>query len=85
MIGMETNSFRQPATEKLPLELMVKGYTINGAYQLRMEDRIGSIEVGKSADLVVLPENLFEMDPRKLHALKPDAVIMEGALIRGGL
>jgi len=83
--GVEPDSFRQPATEKLPLELMVKGYTINGAYQLRMEDEIGSIEVGKSADLVVLPENLFEMDTQDLHALKPDAVIVEGALIQGAL
>jgi predicted amidohydrolase YtcJ len=83
--GVKSDSFRQPVTEKLPLELMVKGYTINGAYQLRMEDRIGSIEVGKSADLVVLPENLFEMDKQNLHALKPDTVIMEGVLIQGSL
>ena len=82
---MESDSFRQPVTERLSLELMVKGYTINGAYQLRMEDRIGSIEVGKSADLVLLPENLFEIDTQNLHALKPDAVIMEGALIQGAL
>jgi len=78
-------AFRQPASEKLPLELMVKGSTMGGAYQLRMEDRIGSIETGKSADFVVLGENLFDVDPYTLHAIKPNAVVMEGKLIQGAL
>ena len=62
---------------------MIRGFTINGAYQLRMEDRIGSIESGKSADFVVLPENLFEVNPKAIYTLMPDAVIMEGELIQG--
>ena len=81
----DPDAFRQPASEKLPLELMVKGSTMGGAYQLRMEDRIGSIETGKSADFVVLGENLFDVDPYTLHATKPNAVVMEGELIQGAL
>jgi len=76
-------AFKGPASEKLPLEYMIRGFTINGAYQLRMEDRIGSIESGKSADFVVLPENLFEVNPKVIYTLMPDAVIMEGELIQG--
>ena len=76
-------AFKGPASEKLPLEYMIRGFTINGAYQLRMEDRIGSIESGKSADFVVLPENLFEVNPKAIYTLMPDAVIMEGELIQG--
>ena len=76
--GSDPSAFRPPASEKLDLELMVKGYTINGAYQLRMENRIGSIEVGKLADLVVLKENLFDMDRSKIHDIRPEAVMMEG-------
>ena len=79
----DPNAFRPPASEKLPLELLIKGYTLNGAYQLRMEDAIGSIEKGKSADLVVLPEDLFTADPYTLHKLKPDVVMMQGEIIRG--
>ena len=74
-----------PESEKLPLEYMVKGWTINGAYQMRMEDNIGSIESGKSADFVVLPENLFEANPREIYKMMPDAVVMEGELIQGSL
>ena len=76
---------RQPASEKLPLERMLRGYTINGAWQMRMDDRIGSIETGKLADFVVLGESLFEIDPTLLHVIEPDAVVMEGSIVQGKL
>ena len=52
---------------------------------MRMDDQAGSIEVGKIADLVVLGENLFTMDPLAIHNVKPVAVIMEGKVIHGAL
>ena len=61
------------------------GYTQNGAFQLRMDDEIGSIEVGKIADLVVLDDNLFDMDPDRIWKVRPVAVLMEGEVIRGAL
>jgi predicted amidohydrolase YtcJ len=76
---------REPDSEKLPIEVLLKGYTFNGAYQLRMEDKIGSIEVGKLADFVVLEENLFDANPYAIHKTRPDAVVMEGVLIQGDL
>ena len=76
---------RLPMTERLDLEDLVKGYTLNGAYQLRMDDQLGSIEVGKLADLVVLDRNLFEIDRYEIHTVRPEAVIMEGEIIRGSL
>ena len=81
----DPEAFRQPASEKLPIELLINGYTRNGAYQLRMENEIGSIEAGKDADFVVLGEDLFEADPYTLHKTRPEAVVMEGELIRGTL
>ena len=81
----DPDMIRKPASEKLPLELLIRGYTINGAYQLRMEDEIGSIESGKVADFVVLGQNLMEVDPYALHTVKPDAVVMEGELVQGSL
>ena len=81
----DPDDFRAPASEKLPIELLIRGYTRNGAYQLRMENEIGSIEAGKDADFVVLGEDLFAADPYTLHKTLPEAVVMEGELIQGAL
>jgi predicted amidohydrolase YtcJ len=83
--GGDVSAFRPPASEKLALELLIKGYTINGAHQFRMEDQIGSIEVGKLADLVVLDDNLFDLDRHEIHKIKPVAVMMEGEIVSGAL
>jgi len=83
--GQDPEAFKGPASEKLPLEYMIRGFTLNGSHQLRLEDRIGSIESGKSADFVLLPENLFEMNPKSIYMVVPDAVIMEGELVQGAL
>lgn len=68
---------------QLSLEQMVQGYTLNGAYQLRVEDRLGSLEVGKVADLVILDQNIFEIDKYDIYKTKPLAVFMDGELIQG--
>ena len=47
--------------ERVDLATMIDAYTINGAYTMSLEDKQGSIEVGKRADLVVLDRNLFEI------------------------
>jgi len=46
---------------------------------------IGSIEVGKLADLVVLDEDLFEMDRYEIMNVEPSAVVMAGQVIHGSL
>lgn len=76
---------RPPESERLDLEMLLRGYTSNGAYQLRMENEIGSIEEGKLADLLVFDEDLFDADRYEIWKFKPSIVMMEGALIRGAL
>ena len=58
---------------------------MNGAYQLRLDRTLGSIEVGKTADLVVLDRNLFEVDRYAIHDVTPIAVLVEGRVVHGGL
>lgn len=53
--------------EGLTLEQAIRAYTIDAAYQLGWDSIIGSLEVGKRADLVVLDQNLFEIDPAEIH------------------
>lgn len=81
----EDDGIRPPDNERLSLEQLIEGYTRNGAYQLRKENKIGSIEVGKLADLVVLEKNLFEVDRYEIWKVKPSTVMMEGEVIQGSL
>lgn len=67
-----------PANERLPLENLIRGYTLNAAYQLRLDDQIGSIEPGKDADMVILRDNIFKIDPYEIHNIIPEAVIIQG-------
>lgn len=45
---------------------MLEIYTKNVAYENFMEDVVGTLEVGKKADLVVLDQNILEIDPKKI-------------------
>ncbi len=72
----------QPAeAERISVESLVKGFTIDAAYQLRMEDEIGSIEVGKRADLVVLDQDIFSIDPYSIHKTKVMMTLLDGNVI----
>jgi predicted amidohydrolase YtcJ len=68
-------------SERLDLESLLRGYTIDAAYQLHMEDEIGSLEVGKKADLVVLDRNLFEADPYEIHEARVVMTLLDGAVV----
>src|SRR3954469_6019138 len=82
---VEGTSMRQPESARLSLEDLLQGYTLNGAVQLRLADQIGSIEVGKMANLVVLDANLFEVSDDHIRSVQPAAVLFEGRLIHGSL
>jgi hypothetical protein len=77
--------YARPRSERIRLDTLVDGYTINGAYQLARSHELGSIEVGKQADLVILNQNLFDVSRYDVHKTKPVAVIMDGELVHGEL
>ena len=64
--------------EVVDLSLMIAGYTVNGAFVNFQEKETGSIEVGKSADLVVLDRNLFEAQTSEIHKVKVLWTILKG-------
>jgi len=74
-----------PLSERLGREELVRGYASGGASQLRLDDELGSLSVGKAADLVVLSEDLFTVDRYAIHRVRPDAVVMQGRLVHGQL
>lgn len=63
---------------RIPLELALKMQTINAAKAIGMNNEVGSIEVGKKADLVILENNLFDIDVYDIAKTKVVATMMNG-------
>jgi predicted amidohydrolase YtcJ len=78
-IGLQNAVTRSP--QELSLAEAVKAYTINAAYVMRQENKVGSIEVGKEADLIVLDNNIFEISTNKINQTKVDFTYLKGKLI----
>lgn len=67
--------------ETVYLPTMIAAYTRNGAYASHMDDETGTIEVGKSADMVVLDRNPFEVAPEALHEVRVLLTVFAGRVV----
>lgn len=68
-------------TERVSVEQMLTSYTINGAFQNFREKETGSIEVGKAADMVLLDQDLFTINPHDIHNTKPIFTMIDGKMV----
>jgi predicted amidohydrolase YtcJ len=71
-------SYLPPAKERVSLEEMLKAATINGAYANFLENEVGSLKVGKKADIVVLSKNLFEIETKEIPNVESKMTFFEG-------
>ncbi|MBO6095723.1 MAG: amidohydrolase family protein, partial [Bacteroidales bacterium] len=67
-----------PAEERMSAEEMLIGYTINGAKQLGIEAKKGSIEVGKDADFLVFDKDLLTAEKEGFSHNLPTDVFING-------
>lgn len=67
-----------PLEERASLEEMIIASTLNGAYANFLDGELGSIEVGKLADLVVLDQNLFEIEVEQIPETQIEMTFFEG-------
>ena len=71
------------SSKAITIEQGIKGLTIHPAWQARMEDKIGTLEVGKYADLVILEKNLFDVVATDIADVKVVATMMDGRFTYG--
>ncbi len=64
--------------ERIGLERALRAITIDAAHVLRMDDRVGSIEVGKFADFTVLDADPFEVPVSSLAEIPVWGTVLGG-------
>ena len=69
------------AEECLDLDTAIAAHTINGAYVGFIDDRTGTIEAGKLADLVLLDRDLFAAGNHDIANAKTLVTISEGDVV----
>ena len=68
-------------SHSIDLETGIEILTLNGAKSIGKEHIFGSIEVGKSADLIVLDRNLFDIPVDEISEARVLMTIFEGELV----
>ncbi|WP_168171908.1 amidohydrolase [Algoriphagus sp. A40] len=64
--------------EKISIYEAMKAYTSMGAFSSFEENKKGLIKPGFLADLIVLSEDIFTLDPMRIHEVKVEKTIVDG-------
>jgi predicted amidohydrolase YtcJ len=67
--------------ERLSRDEMLKSFTWNAAYAAHAEKDLGSLEVGKLADMVLLDKNVMTVDPREILTTQVVATVIGGEVV----
>ena len=67
--------------QALTLDQMLAGYTRNAAYGEFMEDRLGTLQPGKLADMVVLSQDLYKISPDTIAKTKVMLTMVGGKIV----
>ena len=73
------------AKQSIDVHSAIEAFTINGAKLMSHDDRLGSIETGKTADLIVLSQNIVELaendEPQKIGETNVTMTIFDGKIV----
>ena len=62
----------------------IDAYTINPAKSLGLDSITGSIELGKSADFVVLSSDISQLKPQQIRRTKIEMTILQDKIVFDG-
>jgi predicted amidohydrolase YtcJ len=71
--------------QRITIEQAVEAFTIHAAFVNHQEESTGSVETGKLADLIVLDQNLFEVEPTAISDTKVLLTLFGGQPVFGSL
>jgi predicted amidohydrolase YtcJ len=71
--------------QRIDIHSAIAAFTINGARLMTHDDRLGSIETGKTADLIVLSQNIVELaesgEPYKIGDTEVTTTVFDGKVV----
>jgi len=68
-------------SERLSVDQAIRAHTIDAAWQLGLEDEIGSLELNKLADFVVLDNDPYSVPVHELHRIEVNRTYSDGRLV----
>jgi predicted amidohydrolase YtcJ len=72
---------KEPVEERLTLEEALRTYTLDAAYASFDENKKGTIEVGKFADMTILSDNLATVSQEKIKDIAVEMVLVSGEIV----
>jgi predicted amidohydrolase YtcJ len=69
--------------ESVDIRTALRSYTAWGARQLFLDDRIGSLEIGKEADIAIWDRDMYTMPAQELRNLKCTMTLLHGQVVFG--
>ena len=69
--------------ERLTVEQAVNAYTQGSAYARFSDDRLGTLEAGKEADLAILSQDIFSVKPEEISKAKVLTTMVAGKIVFG--
>lgn len=67
--------------QKIAVDEALRAYTAANAYASYLETQLGTLEHDRRADLVVLSENLFEIDPNRIPEVEVEMTMVDGVVV----
>ena len=67
-------------SERISIDQALRAITLGAAYTLKLDNEIGSIEVGKKADFAVLEDDPYNVSPEKIKDIKVWGTVQGGRI-----
>jgi predicted amidohydrolase YtcJ len=79
--GLNSRGVQINPGQQITRQEVLRLYTANNGWFLRMEDKVGSIETGKLGDLVVLNKDYFSVPDAELHKIRASLTVVDGKIV----
>jgi predicted amidohydrolase YtcJ len=81
MLGVSLAASAPAEGQRLSVTEALRAYTLGGAYAGSDEDRMGTVEVGKHADLVVLEDDPWSVDAEAIRDVGVAMTVVDGDVV----